>query len=282
MWIAAVVGMGCVVCAYAGLYPRFDAGELRILIAATAGPFGAAVAAYALAAKTWGRAFWRACLMSALLGVACTVLPGVCIAKDDVNALGFVAVFGLFFGAPTGVIYGLPIAVLVAMAHKRVVDGSHESNDRCARLAGGWLALGASFAAFGTWQLDVKQRVSGLAPDTLASYVPLMASGFAFVVGLVLIAWATSRIERRARWIERVRAGGDRAFRIRPISACDDVVVLPRLGPDSRLVIEWCGAPDPTTAYRTPAEGTAVALVSDVDARLVSAGSGATRSYVVT
>jgi hypothetical protein len=282
MWVAVIVGIGCAMCAYAGLYPRFDNGELRLLVAATAGPFGAAVAAFALAAKTWGRAFWRALAMSALLGVACTVLPGVCIAKDDTNALGIVALFGFFFGGPTGAIYGLPIAVLVAMTHKSVVDGSQQSNDRASRLAGVWLALGALFAGFCTWELDVKQGLSGLGPDTLASYVPFMVAGFAFVMGLVVMARATSRIDRRARWIERVRSGGDRAFRVRPISASDDVDALPRLGPDPKLVIEWCGAPDPTTAYRAPAEGTAVALVSESDAARVSAGSARGRSFAAT
>lgn len=277
LWVAAVVGIGCAMCAYAGLYPRFDGGELRVLVAVTAGPFGAAVAAFALSAKSWGRAFWRATLISVLLGVACTVLPGLCIAKDDTNALGFVALFGVLFGGPTGLMYGLPIAVLAALAQKHVADGSHQGNDRASRLAGAWLAVGATFAAFCTWQLDVQVWFSGLARDTLSSYVPLMVTGFAFMTGLVLMARATARIERRTRWIQRVSAGRHRSFRIRPISASDDLTALPRLGPEPRLVVEWCGSPDPTSAYRTPAEGMAVALVSASDACLPeAAGSGAT------
>lgn len=282
LWVAAAVGIGCMVSAYAGLYPRFDAGEFRILIALTSGPFGAAVAAYALGAKTWGGAFWRALLVSAVLGVASTVLPGMYMVRHDTNMLGVAALFGTMFGAPTGATYGLPIAVLVAMTHRRVVDGSQESNDRASRLAGVWLSLGAAFAAFVTWELDVKHFYSMLERDSLAAYVPAMVAGFTFVVGLVIVARASLRLQRRATWIDRVSEGGERWFRIRPIATCDEVEVLPRLGPDAKLVVEWNGAGEGTTAYRMPATGTAVALVSAPDRRRVSGRSEERRSFATS
>ena len=37
-WLAVAAGVGCAVTAYAGLYPQFDNGELRLVIALTSAP----------------------------------------------------------------------------------------------------------------------------------------------------------------------------------------------------------------------------------------------------
>lgn len=283
VWAAGAVGIGAAVAAYAGLYPQFDGGRLRLALAVTCGPFGAAVVAYALSGKTWGRAFWRALSMSAILGVAATVLPGILIAKGDVQMLGVVLMFGTFFGAPTGAVYGLPIAVLAAMAQRSVVQTSHASNDRAARLAAVWLVLASSCAAAGTWFFDVKRYLvyseeMGMAWTDLIPFVVAIAT---LVVGLALVVRASVRLRRRARWIARVQAGGEASFRVRPIDVRDDVDGLPRLGhgadtaergaPDrSLVVVEWVGVSEQTTAYRMQPMGTPIALVP-IDERLLVA-----------
>ena len=284
VWVAVAVGIGAAVAAFAGLYPRFDNGTFRILIAAVSGPFGAAVVAFALSGKTWGRAFWRALLMSSVLGVAATVLPGVLLMSGHAEALPVVLVFGTVFGGPTGAIYGLPIAVLVAITHRSVAATSHASNDRASFWAGSWLLLASAFAAVMTWLLDVSKITdSGFYDvDYSAEIAPLVVALATALLALGGVARATMRMRRRSAWLARVQAGAESSFRVRPIDVRDDVDSLPRLGTSTKAsdpstslaVLEWSGATERTTAYRMPPTGTPIALVT-IEASSSSSSSSA-------
>ncbi|MBS2011950.1 MAG: hypothetical protein JST00_03620 [Deltaproteobacteria bacterium] len=261
-WVAIAVALGCAVAAYAGMYPRFDDGRFRIALALTCAPFGAVLAAYAVAAKTRARAFFRALLMSGVLGVAATVVPGFLLAKRDLEAMPLVLLFGAVFGFPTGAVYGVPIAVLASVTQRRVVadqayiDGFSStadrlaSNDRVARVAGGWLALGGIVAAFATWELDVCFGDSDREPWRVIPFLVAIASTG---LGLAVVARAWWRLRKRTAWVARVQAALEPGFRLRPVDVRDDLEGIPRLGIEdvtSVGVVEACGNQEPGSAYR--------------------------------
>ena len=251
LWLALAAGLGCGACGYAGLYPRFDDGSLRIILALTSIPFGAAVVAAGVGARTAARAFALTILLAAILGVASIMLPAAALA-DDHSGDRFMAMcaFGAFFGAPTGAVYGIPLAILVAASHRHVRVRTHEGTDRAVRIAGLWLIAIAFLALEGTLTFDG----FGL-PATLA--------GVAAFTGALVVAHAILRLRRRSSWIDRVRSGLEPAFRLRPADLRDGADRLPRLG-DGTTVIEWL-PDDSRSAYRMAASGIAVAVVCDAN-----------------
>jgi len=263
-WLAVATGLGCAVTACAGLYPQFDHGALRIVLAVTCLPFGAAVTAAALSARTGAGAVGRALFLSAVLGVASTVLPGLVIAGGDLHVYPIILMFGVFFGAPTGALYGVPIAILAGLAHRHHRAACHDGTDRAARTASVWLACIAVLAFAGGLAIAMTEapRVAGDL-DIARAIAPLVPAAVAFALAVMVGARAHLRLARRAAWLDLVRSGAEPTFRVRVPGPRDDVSDLPRLG-DGESVIEWCPeGHHETSAYRRPAEGIAVALVSD-------------------
>ncbi|MBX3191940.1 MAG: hypothetical protein KF819_33425 [Labilithrix sp.] len=266
MWAALAAGAGSAACAYAGLYPQFDGGSLRVVLALTSAPFAAAVVATSLSAASRGGAFARAIFLSVILGVASTILPAAILTYDGGSARGqFVgaAVLGVVFGAPTGAIYGIPLGTLAALTHRHVHAWTDEATDRAARIAGIWLAVLSVGAFFASNALAEK-----LAFEMTNSAIAVFATLSAIVVAVAVIVAASLRLRARARWIARVRSGLEPAFRIRPVDMRDRLHALPRLtaGPSSHVeqaVVEWLpdGLEPAASAYRMTANGTAVAIV---------------------
>lgn len=257
-------GLGCAVTACAGLYPQFDGGGLRLVLALTSLPFGAAVMAAALAAKTGVGALARALFLAAVLGVASTVLPGLFLAKGDLAVYPLVLMFGVFFGAPTGAAYGVPVGVLAGLSHRHHRAASHDGTDRAARAASLWLACIATLAFGGGLALAASAAPQPFDDvDIARALAPLVPAVLALLAAVAVGVRAHLRIARRTAWLERVRQGKEPAFRVRVSEPREDVSELPRLG-DGESVIEW--VPEghlETSAYRRPAEGVPVARVSD-------------------
>jgi hypothetical protein len=270
MWLALAAGLGCGVCGYAGLYPRFDEGALRLIVALTCVPFAAAVVAASVSAQTSGRAFGRAVVLAALLGMAVTVIPAAIVTQN--RSLEFVPAcfFGAFFGAFTGAFYGIPLAILSSLGHRYVHVGTHSSTDRAARVAGVWLFAIALVGLAGTHLFDGPRINSRMNYETDMMIEPSRWPAFiACVVGLsavVIVVRAITRLNRRTAWIERVRSGLEPAFRLRARHPRDVIAGLPRLS-DGTTVVEWYPAEVPDvnagSAYRMAAAGVAVAVVED-------------------
>lgn len=249
-WLAVAGGLGCAVTAYAGLYPQFDNGHLRLVIALTSAPFGAAVVATALSARSASWAFGRTVLLAALLGVVSTIAPAALLAGRETANFTVLCFMGAMFGAPTGMIYGLPLGVLAALGHAHVRPPTHTANDRGSRVAGAWLGAISVLALLGAVGLD------GPLPTRVAPF----AAG---LVGFAVLVRASLRARRRAAWLDRVRKGDEPDLRVRPLDRRDPVAVLPRLGVGS-TVVAWCPAVPETSAYRQhPVLGTAVAVIAD-------------------
>ena len=250
VWLAIAGGLGCAVVAHAGLYPQFDSGRLRLVLALTSGPFGAAVMATALNAKTATRAFLRTVVLAAILGVASTVVPAILLSSSDGSELGVLAIVGVLFGAPTGLMYGLPLGVLTAAGHAHVPEPTHLGNDRASRLAGAWLATAGLFAMGGALAFD--QPLAGI-----------LTAASAALAGLVVLVRGEAALRQKNAWLERVRSGREPALRVRPLERGDAVDGLVRLGAGS-TVVEWCPAVPETTAYRQHrVRGTAIAVIAD-------------------
>jgi hypothetical protein len=262
LWLALAAGLGCGVCAYAGLYPRFDDGALRVLLAATSAPFAAAVVAYSVSAKAAARAFGRAVLLAGVLGTASIIVPAGVLSRHDGDQFFFVCAFGALFGAVTGVLYGFPLAILASAGHAHVRARTHEATDRAARAAGIWLAVISVIGLAGTRLLD--KAVMDWQGQTMtdASLLPTIVASSAILAGVITAVRASLRLRRRNDWIERVRAGLEPAFRVRVLDVRDPVAGLPRLG-EGETVVELVLDETSGAAYRVAAMGTAVALVSD-------------------
>jgi hypothetical protein len=266
MWLALAAGIGCGVCAYAGLYPRFDDGALRVVLGATSLPFAAAVVASSLSARSGARAFGMALLVAGLLGAASTIIPAAILARRNGGEFIFACFFGGFFGAITGVLYGLPLAVLAGAGHAHVRAQTHESTDRAARIAGLWLAVVSLVGLAGTRLLDPPVLDYATQTWSFPSTIPTAVACAAALAGLVAVVRASVRMRRRDGWIERVRAGLEPAFRTRVVDLRDRIDGLPRLG-EGATVVEFVAdeVSEATSgaAYRISAAGTAVAVVSD-------------------
>lgn len=267
-WLALAGGIGAGTAAYAGLYPRFDNLELHTLVAVTAAPFGAGIVAWAVSARSAARAFGRTFAASMILGMACTVAPGLLLAKGDVSLLPFVLLFGGFFGAPTGMAYGVLLGALAASGQRRVAHPSHASTDGAARVGAWWLAGVTAFAIATTATYDVWRAQYGEIDQSIL--VSMLGPVFALEAIVLVLAFfvairATVRSHLRSAWLARVRAGQDPAFRVRPMDGRDPLGTLPMVE-EGTSVVEWRTTNEPTTAYRVPAEGIAVAIVGDISA----------------
>lgn len=270
LWLALAAGLGTGVCGYAGLYPRFDEGSLRFVIALTSVPFAAAVVATSLGARTPRRAFGLAVLLSAILGVASTIVPAAILTSSHSSEFVPACMFGAFFGTPTGALYGLPLAVLSACGHRHVRAQTHEATDHAARVAGVWLFFVALLGLVGTLSLDEPKMDWAASVMMPPSRLPALLAIAVGITGLAVSLRSLARQRNRSAWIGRVSAGLEPAFRLRPIDLRDRVAELPRLSSTNvpcadPTVVEWL--PDALsdaasgTAYRANAAGTAVALV---------------------
>jgi hypothetical protein len=265
LWLALAAGAGSAACAYAGLYPQFDEGKLRVVLALTSAPFAAAVVAHALSARTAARAFGSTVLVAALLGVASTLVPAAILTWNRSNEFFIACFFGLFFGAGTGIAYGVPLAILSALGHRHLHARAHDGTDRAARVAGIWLLLVAAIGVAGTSVLD--QPKMDYATDTMmpASPLPALVASAAALLGTLVILVASLRLRRRAAWVARVRAGLEPRYRLRPVDLRDPIELLPRLG-NGITVVEFFASDvseSAAGAYRTAAAGMAVAIVED-------------------
>lgn len=267
LWLALAAGAGAGVCGYAGLYPRFDDGSLRIILALTCAPFAAGVVAAASSARTPGRAFGLALLFSAILGMASVVLPAATLTHHDAGEFVFGCVFGAFFGAPTGALYGIPLGILATLGHRSVQAQTHESTDRAARAAGIWLVVVSLLALGGTLVLDQAKMDYATQLMTAPSRLPALVALAASCAGVVITIAASVRLRRRSAWLARVSAGLEPTFRLRVADARDRIEGLPRVG-DGVTVVELVADEASTatagTAYRTAAVGTPIAVVSDL------------------
>jgi hypothetical protein len=265
LWLALAAGAGSAVCAYAGLYPQFDEGKLRVVLALTSAPFAAAVVAYALSARTAARAFGTTVLVAALLGVASTLVPAAILTWNHSNEFFVACFFGVFFGAGTGIVYGLPLGILASLGHRHVQAKAHVANDRASRIAGAWLLGVAALGIAGTSLLD-KPKMDW-ATDTMmpASPLPALVGCAAAALGALVVLVASIRVRHRAAWISRVRAGLEPRYRLRPVDLRDPIDMLPRLG-NGITVVEFFASDVSESAggaYRSAAAGMAVAIVED-------------------
>jgi hypothetical protein len=268
LWLALAAALGCGVCAYAGLYPRFDEGKLRLVLVVCCAPFAAAVVAAALGAKSAEAALARAVLFSSVLGVAATILPAAMLSRHGGGEFVGACMFGAFFGAPTGALYGLPLGALCALGFRHVNARTHEATDRAARVGGAWLVVVSLLGAVGTLLLDTAKM--DWATETMAapSRLPLVIALAGVLAGTVAVVRPVVRMRRRSAWLARVRAGLEPTFRVRAVDVRDHVDGLPRISDGAAVeVVEWCpdelGGVTSGAAYRAAAVGTAVALVSE-------------------
>lgn len=262
LWIALAAGIGAGVCAYAGLYPRFDGGALRAVIALTSMPFAAAVVASSLSAPTDGGAFGRALGYSTILGTVSTIIPAAILTRQGSDQFVTACIFGGFFGAVTGALYGLPLAVLSAAGQRHVRAETHASTDLAARAGGIWLLVVSLIGLAATHLLDdpgTSYDAEGLSAPAV---LPAVIAGLGALGGLGVIVRSTLRLRRRNAWIERVRCGLEPAFRTRVADVRDRIDGLPRLE-QGATVVELVVDETSGAAYRVAAYGTAVALVSD-------------------
>ena len=258
-------------CAYAGLYPRFDEGSLRLVIGLTSAPFAAAVVAYALSTRTTVRALGAALAGAFVLGAASTVIPALILTWNHPGEMGIAAVFGAFFGGATGVTYGVPLAILASLGHRHVHVQTHEGNDRAARIAGLWLFAVAAIGVTGTCLLDHSKMDWHTDMPIPPSPLPALVGCVVAMTGSLAFLVATMRLRRRAAWLSRVSAGLEPSFRLRRMAAHDQLAGLPRLGSGSAVVEFIADVPGKgALAYRTAAMGTAIAIAPDDMCRVSS------------
>lgn len=263
VWAAVAAGLPVSLAAFAGLYPQFDGGRLRLLLAATTGPAAAAIVTTALRGRRApSAAAVRTLGMAAVGGVACTVLPAAALSFDGGAGTFLLAcTFGVFFGSITGLVYGAPLALLAGIMARHARAGCSDGDDRAARVAGLWSA--AAGVAVLAWVLGgLERRGLSLGLELHALAVPAAAS--LLVVGALVAAAAHARVARRARWLARVERGLEPALRLRPWCPSDEDLALPRVRPLAAhvppRVLEW--HPDPSgSTYRARAEGVPVAVV---------------------
>lgn len=247
MWVVRAAAAGAGTLVVCGLYPRFDDGKLRILVALTTTVFAAAIGAYAVRAPNAASAVGRAIGMSALLGVANTILPAAILCDRFEQFVGM-CVLGFFFGAPTGALYGVPMGVLVGYGHRHVREGTANATDRAARVAGTWAAAMAFVALVGSFALD-----EVVVPRLVAALVTILGVGVALRASLAL--------RRRNAWIARVREGTEPRYRIRAPDLRDDLRAVPRLAEGDAVIELVPEAEETLSVYRFQAVGTPVAIV---------------------
>lgn len=273
--LALAAGLGAGVCGYAGLYPQFDEGALRLVLGLICAPFAAAVVAASLSAKSALGAMGRAVGLAAILGMAAVVLPAAMLSKHGSGEFFAGCVFGAFLGAPTGALYGLPLGLLAAAGWRHGQAGTHDATDRAARLAGLWLVAVSLLGVLGTLLLDTAKMDWVDSTMIQPSRLPVWVASAAALGGATVAIRALLTARRRSAWLTRLRAGLEPTFRVRAIDVRDPVAALPRITDGASFeVLEWC--PDDLenagAAYRVAAHGVAVALVSDE--RPLSASGG--------
>ncbi len=270
--VVAAAAFGCGLAAFAGIFPRIEDGPIyRVLLGVTSALFAALVTNFALSTRSRLGAAACAIAVAALLGIPSTLLPLCVLMQERGGGLGLLGglFFGAMFGVPTGALYGLPLAILAFFTHRPVSAQSHAASDRAVSRAALWLVL-PMIAATTVALVDLDAKTTGLDRYDVSSVaaLSLAVASTGFVAALVVFVRARERLQKRAAWLARIRAGSEAGYRIRPLRPADDVAALPRLETGS-TVVEWAGDGD---VYRVAAAGIPLAIVDD------EAGDGETKS----
>lgn len=241
-WAIAAGGLGSGLCAFAGLYPQFDHGSLRVIIAASSVAFGMLVMwlVLKLSSRPWSAML--AVGLATLAGVGTTVIPSLTLwGGTRAEELATYLMFGVIFGAPVGFAYGLPLGLLAAIVHPSVYGTSLDATDRGKLRAGLWMMAVIAIAIAGIeTQTDV--------PITVTAIV-----GIAGVICVTFTLLVALRLRSRSSWTSRIRAGLEPSLRVRHLQP-NDPLQLPRFG-DGGLVIEWSPTRSTTTTSPLPHEG---------------------------
>jgi hypothetical protein len=111
-------------------------------------------------------------------------------------------VVGAFITVPLGLCFAVPNMVLIGVTHRASRDPSREASEQTLRACGVWLTIvggGAAASSAGLYStLDPGQGVATAL--TLASLALCVVGAFAGLLAHVLV-------QRRRRWLGRVRAG---------------------------------------------------------------------------
>lgn len=265
--VELAAGLGCALGGLAGGYPRFDDSlVLRIVVALSAGVFGAGVLRIGLAARSRGEAFARSLGLSVVGGVAATIAPAAILAlqKGEMSIFLLGILFGTFFGAPTGFFYGIFLAVLTAMTFRDVAAKTEEGFDGAVMKASIWLVVPAVLSSLVTLFYDMpRYDIAPYEHGSLLVSAPLsaLASLAAMAAAFVAMMIAEHRLVKRRAWLASVREGHAPTYRLRALDPNDDTQDLPMLS-EGRTVLEWVPQLD-VSAYRDAPLGIPVALVAD-------------------
>lgn len=265
-WALAAASVGAGVAGFSGLYPQFDGGRLRPVLALTAAFFAPAILAATGRLSSRAKAIGATFALAALLGVVAAVVPAAILTFGDRHGDMFLVamMFGLALGAPCGLLYAIPIAVLGGVVHPHTkTDARLDGADRVARFAGAWLALVSLFACAVTITFDASKLTYLYYAPTLLEvfYVvsPAVVAALAGIAGLVVGVRAHLRLRAARCFVARASAGREPGYRVRDAGASEDLSSLPACGPGSR-VLEWCPSDAREDgAYRSAAAGVAVA-----------------------
>lgn len=264
-WALAAASLGAGVAGFSGLYPQFDGGRLRPLLALIAAFFAPAIVAATGRLSTRARAIGATFALAALLGVVATVVPAAILTFGDRHGdmFLFAMMFGLALGAPCGLLYAIPIAVLGGVAHPHTKPHARlDGADRVARFAGVWVALVSLFACAVTITFDASKLTYLYAPTMFELFYlvsPAVVAALASVAGLVVSVRAHLRLRAARNFVARAFDGHEPGYRVREATASEDLASLPACGPGTRI-LEWCPAGE-EGAYRSAAGGIAVARV---------------------
>ena len=244
--LAASGGLGCASWSLAGLYPQFDGGSLRVVLAFSSLVFGGMVSVWAVKAQTRSLAFGRALGLAAALGFMSTLLPLAILSATDRGGVALGIFFGAMFGIPTGLFYGVPLGILAAATHRGVNADSRDGTDRAAKAAGFWLApmaLVAIVFSLSTAYVRYAPPTEGI--EQLLAATPALLAGLVFLAAVVLVVRAFARLGARRKFVARIAAGEEPLYRIR------------------ESVIEWVPDGAAPSAYRAMAQGIPVAEICE-------------------
>ncbi|AKU99626.1 hypothetical protein AKJ09_06290 [Labilithrix luteola] len=249
--------LACASVAYAGFYPTFDGGELRLLLGISTALLAPVVIHVAMNSPRRKFAVIRTLTLATALGAASTLVPATILLSNSHGGevLGVVCTLGVLAGLPTGFAYAIPLAFLVYLTYPLVQAKTYDAADRVTMRAGTWTAAGGAFAlVVSTWLM---KSMTERSHDVLPPWVALAT----VAAGVVATVVGDVRLRRRAAWVARVRQGLEPEYRSRPVEARDPVDQLPCLSAGA-TVIEWRpGSGD--GAYRSAAVGTALAVIED-------------------
>jgi hypothetical protein len=253
--VLAAGTIGPAVAACAGLYPQFDDGKLKPVLALTTGALAFVVTRMALRTPSRLASIGCAIGVSMVLGIANTIIPAYLVTHEGASTgeFGVALLFGVMFGGPVGLFYGLVLAGLVGPVHPNLQRTSLDAADRVKVHAGIWCAIVAALSS----------RAGFAIGGSFAG--PLLAAAVA-VAGFAVAGIHRWRLHARRSWTRRVRAGLEPLLRVRELSPYDPTG-LPRFAEGSSVVVvEYAPTlPQKDGCYRTGACGVPIAVVADDD-----------------